>query len=376
MRCGVNCGCQDCKNTDGHPELLRVLGVEPASKRAKFGEDPSSAATSHVIHAPIGNIPSFSSSAPVTARASAFDKSLEQSSLPGWLKAILITGADRELIKAVSNPIMSHVLGITTTRRRTAAETILDEFLTTVEYKDIAVEMAAAARKENDTVLARVLEDEDVKRKAVSQQKAIEDAESAKESQKSESVEENGAKEAPNDSSASEPMAAPVPSISTSSSTTNASTILSTSLELEDSPTKDPAATSDSPFAYLTQPSYNPGNQPRLGLRDFEENAEMLVDAAQEAVLLKILESRLRLIREKVIKNEEEKSRDKARKAAAKRKEEEVNASDVETEESQEHSPTAAESSNSSSRITPPPEDRDTQPLEDSSHTPRMEVDA
>lgn len=351
------------------------MGVEPSSKRAKFGEDPTSAAAPHVIHAPIANLNSYSSSAPATARASAFDKSLERSSLPGWLKAILVTGADRELIKAVSNPIMSHVLGITTTRRRTAAETILDEYLTTVEYKDIAVEMAATARKENDSVLSRIMEEEELKKKSPSPQLSNGNTQSAKESQLPDLVAEDGAKEVPNGSIASEPLVAPIASISASSSTTNASTILSSSLELEDPSTKEPTATSDSPFAYLTQPSYNPGNQPRLGLRDFQENAEMLVDVAQEAALLKILESRLRLIRDKVIKNEEEKSRDKALKAAAKRKEE-GNASEGELEESHEHSPTAAESSNSSSHITPPPEDRDTQPLEESSNTPRMEVDA
>lgn len=374
MRCGVNCGCQDCKNTEGHPELLRVLGVEPSVKRAKFGEDAAGASATHMMY-PAGSSSTAASQGNSQPRTSAFDKSLERAALPPWLKAILITGPDRELIKVVSNPIMSNVLGITTTRRRTAAETLLDDYLTMVEYKDIAVQMATAARQTNEDVLTQLMAEEEEKKKMLGAEKTSEKDESEKGSPETEEPAENGAKPTEIETVVSAPSNASVVSVSNSSSTTNASTILSSSLELESPATKEPIEPSDSPFAYLMQPTHNLGNQPRLGLRDYEENAELLIDVAQEAVLLKILDTRLRLIAEKVIKNEEEKSRDKALKAAAKRREEGLSADEAEVEESPEHSPATMESSSSSTRITPPPEDRDTQPLEESGTTQPMDVD-
>lgn len=374
IRCGANCGCQDCKNSDGHPELLRVLGVEPSAKRVKFGEDSMSASIPHLMY-PMGTAPGLYAGGLPSARASVFDKSLERSTLPAWLKGILITGADRELVKAITNPIMSNILGITTTRRRTAAEIILDEYLTTMEYKEMAIEMVTAARKANDDVLSGLIAQHEGKKKDEKDDKQDSSAENPDKNEGDHDTSANGTNQMANGDASSEPSVAKNTSSSTSSSTTITSNNLSTSLELESPAPNPPPETSDSPFAYLTHPTFNIGIPPRLGIRDYQETAEHFVDVAQEAALLKILEARLRLMTAKVVRNEAEKSKEKAMKAAALKKEEE-HTSDMETDSSSpEPSVAAGESSNSSSRESPPlGEQGSTQPLGDGD-SPHMEED-
>jgi hypothetical protein len=100
VRCGVNCSCTDCKNTEGNPDLERALGLEPgAAKRAKSEESQ--------YH----------------DQKHEYDRSLDHSELPHWLKALIVHGVDRELLRAIVHVNESDTSTSTTSLPKSAIAT-------------------------------------------------------------------------------------------------------------------------------------------------------------------------------------------------------------------------------------------------------------
>lgn len=330
VRCGVNCGCQDCKNTDGHPELLRTLSMDiPTAKRIKFNEDLMAMNTTHHLLHPLAAASSSASTAssyvsstsmpigiPLTGpnaaqnnhvsvaqanqaalhasanftRTSAFDKSLDRSSLPSWLKSILITGPDRELIKVASSPVPSNVLGFTSSKRRSPASIVIDDYLTTVEYKSIACEMVSGAYKAKAEVssLSPSSEKEDDESK-VSKIDDLSDARSIAD-----------AFVAIADATAAQRDGTKTKEISLVSTASPSS----------------PTSSNVHSFAYLTNPSL--AEEALRASESAPTKLSLKIEESQEAVVLKILEERLRLLNERLTqaKIEREQEREAARQAA------------------------------------------------------------
>lgn len=125
MRCGPNCGCHECRNMEGHPELMRALGLEPIPKR-----------------------PILNESLAQHYSGSSWQHSVERSQFPQWLKLLLLKTLDRDLVKAVSSSpsVIPFSYGYNTAKQHNQTLHLLEDELNPVKLQTLAFEMVTAAR--------------------------------------------------------------------------------------------------------------------------------------------------------------------------------------------------------------------------------------